>query len=422
MELLKVFVGDGSASPASVAAMTKGDVLLLNAANFTPYTSGSGDVVIAVCTDKGVEYSSPIKKSNILYGHYATPVSAVEKVITAAVGTLDLTANTTYTIGVQIKEDLRMGTYNKNTEILASYVTPASIAGLSDIVLKADMASTIAKGFAANPLTSAGSPSQLVRVTRTAAAPLTGAVTVGAGVTFSMRAGQRQVTYSGGTLATAIVPGTILNLNDSWYLVEKVDSTNGIVTLDTAYQGAATSAAAGTGVNNAYYVLAANYPDGFTFRFQAIAQARSNRYDQFRMVEFIVITPKGFDTSLSTSLVVTETASTQPVGSFRQVRDMEERAYTNANPLINYREFPFEDFVLNADSTQNSYCLLTLTYNLSAGYNYMQSSGKEFPQTLVVAAPAIADGLFDRTPSAGDTFASLFNTWYGSTLITSNPS
>jgi hypothetical protein len=140
------------------------------------------------------------------------------------------------------------------------------------------------------------------------------------------------------------------------------------------------------------------------------------------MVEFIVITPKGFDTSLSTSLVVTETASTQPVGSYRQVRDFEEKAYTNANPLINYREFPFEDFVLNADSTQNSYCLLTLTYNLSAGYNYMQSGSKEFPQTLVVAAPATTDGLFDRTPSAGTTFASLFNTWYGSTLITSNPS
>jgi hypothetical protein len=140
------------------------------------------------------------------------------------------------------------------------------------------------------------------------------------------------------------------------------------------------------------------------------------------MVEFIVITPKGFDTSLSTSLVVTETASTQPVGSYRQVRDMEERAYTNANPLINYREFPFEDFVLNADSTQNSYALLTLTYNLTSGYNYMQSNTKEFPQTLVVAAPVAVDGLFDNTPASGTTFASLFNTWYGSTLISSNPS
>jgi hypothetical protein len=421
MELLKVFVGDGTASPASVAAMTKGDVLLLNASSFTPYASGSGDVVVAVCTDKGVEYSSPIKKTNVLYGNYATPVSAVEKVVTAAVGTLDLTTNTTYTIGIQIKEDLRMGTYNKNTEILSSYVTPAST-GLTDIVLKADMASTIAKGFAANPLTSAGSPSQLVRVTRNAATALGSAVTVGTSVTFSMRAGQRQVTYSGGTLATAIVPGTILNLNDSWYLVEKVDSTNGIVTLDTAYQGTATSAAAGTTATSAYYVLAANYPDGFTFKFQAISQTMKNRYDQFRMVEFIVITPKGFDTSLSTSLVVTETASTQPVGSYRQVRDMEERAYTNANPLINYREFPFEDFVLNADSTQNSYALLTLTYNLTSGYNYMQSNTKEFPQTLVVAAPVAVDGLFDNTPASGTTFASLFNTWYGSTLISSNPS
>jgi hypothetical protein len=410
MELLKVFVGDGANTGTTVATMVKGDLLLLNASNYAPWSSG--DAVIAACNDNGVYFSTPIKAANVKWTGYKAPVSAVEKVVTAAVGSGDLVAGGTYTLGVQIKEDLRMGTYNKNTEILSSYVLPASITSTTDIALKADMASSLAKGFAANPLTSAGSPYQQVRVTRNASSALASAVTVGTSVVFTMAAGQRQVTYTGGTLATAIVPGTILNLNDSWYLVEKVDSTNGIVTLDTAYQGTATSASAGTTATSAYYVLAANYPDGFTFKFQGVSQTQKNRYDQFRMVEFVVITPKGNDTGLVT---ITETASTQPVGSYRQVRDLEEKAYTNSNPLINYREFPFQTFALNADSTK-TYGIFTAVYEAGWGYNMMQKSNSVFPQTVVVCAPEQADGQFDATGS-GTTFAEAWAAFAGSATL-----
>lgn len=418
MELLKVFVGDGTASPASVAAMTKGDVLMLNASDYTPYTSGSGDIVIAVCTDKGVIYSTPIKKSNVAYVKYSGPSGATEKLAYAEVGSGDLVASGTYTLGVQIKEDLRMGTYNKNTEILSSYVVPASITSTTDKALKMDMASSFAKGFAANPLCSAGSPYQQFRAMRVFTSLPTDAADTEA--TFTLKAGSKQITWATGTdtLAAGVVAGVILNLGDSWYLVESVDSTNGIITLDTAYQGTNTSAVknATEAITTAFFVPVASYPDTFKFKFQGIAQTQKNRYDQFRMVDFVVITPKGNENGLFT---ITDSAPVYPVGSYRQVRDLEEKAYTNSVPLINYREFPFEDFALNADSTK-TYGILTITYTLGAGYNYMQSSSKDIPQTLVVAAPLVVDGLFDGTSSA-TTFADLVNSWWGTTVMTSNP-
>ena len=411
MDLLKVFVGDAGLSSASATknTMVKGDILLLDATTHAIATASSTAVVVAGCNDKGVYVSAPITNASIKYIKYQTYTGPTEGTATAAVGSGDLVAGGTYTLGVQIKEDLRMGTYNKNTEILSSYVLPASITSTTDIALKADMASSLAKGFAANPLTSAGSPSQLVRVTRNASSALANAVTVGASVVFTMVAGQRQVTYTGGTLATAIVAGTILNLNDSWYLVEKVDSANGIVTLDTAYQGTATSASAGTSATSAYYVLAANYPDGFTFKFQGVSQTQQNRYDQFRMVDFVVITPKGNDAGLIT---ISATAPVYPTGTYRQIRDLEEKAYTNSFPLINYREFPFEDFALNATSG-TQYATFTIAYTSGWGYNMMQKNQDEFLQTVVVAAPAIGGSPFDSDASPNYiNFATIWNTWY----------
>jgi hypothetical protein len=403
MELLKVFVGDGTASPASVAAMTKGDVLLLNAVDYTPYASGSGDVVVAVCTDKGVEYSSPIKKTNVLYGNYVTSTSYLPKIATFTINDSDIVAGGTYSVGVQIKEDLRMGTYNKNTEVIASHTCPSSVADTP-----ATVTSTLAKGFSANPLTSAGSPYQLVKVERTG----TGTITA-LGQTLTVVTGAREVTAGA---AVTIAAGAIVSIAGVLYLVEKGVTSGTIFSLDTAYQGASATVASGT-TSSTVGTVATVTADTWAFKFTAVAQSQKNRYDQFRVVEFDVIYPKGW---IDSAMAVTQ-ATRQPVGSYRQVRDLEEKAYTNANPLINYREFPFEDFVLNADPTQNSYALLTLTYNLTSGYNYMQSNMKEFPQTLVVAAPVALNALFDNTPASGTTFASLFNTWYGSTLITSNP-
>ena len=422
MDLLKVFVGDASGVATSVAAMVPGDLLLLDAATFTPLaanTSGltSKDVVIASCISKnGVNtpvFSTPIKKSNIKYitAVNDNEASFAEGTSTATVGTTDLAASSTYSIGVQIKEDLRMGTYNKNTEIIGSYTTPAVLSGdLS--VYKMEMASTIARGFAANPLTSASSPSQLVNVTRTFTTLPSNATNTAA--TFTMVPGSKQVTYaSGDTLAATCVAGCILSLNDSWYLIDKVDITNKIVTLDTAYQGTATTATknATVALGTAYFITVTNYPDTFNFKFTAIVQTQKNRYDQFRVVDFVVITPKGNDSGLVT---IAATAPVYPVGSYRQIRDIEEKAYTNSNPLINYREFPFETFPLNATSG-TFYCIVTVSYVSGWGYNMMQSSQPEFLQTAVIAAPFAADGQFDVTPTTTNagSFLETWSAWAG---------
>ena len=421
MELLKVFVGDASGVASSVAAMVPGDLLLLDAATYTPLaanTSGltSKDVVIASCISKnGVNtpvFSTPIKKANIKYISAVNDneASVAEATATAAVGSTALATSTTYSIGVQIKEDLRMGTYNKNTEIIGVYTTPATIP--SDGFVKMEMASTIAKGFAANPLTSAGSPSQLVNVYRDSpGTAFTGATTTTVNLTATK--GSRQVTYSG-TLNTGIASGlatgpVVLNLGTSWYLVEKVDTANKIITLDTAFQEASATVTAGAGATNAYFTT--TLPTTFTFVFDGVAQTQKNRYDQFRMVDFVVITPKGNDAGLVT---ISATAPVYPIGSFRQVRDLEEKAYTNSNPLINYREFPFETFPLNATSG-TYYCLLTVAYTSGWGYNMMQSNQPEFLQTAVVAAPFAADGQFDVTPTTTNvgSFLETWSAWAG---------
>jgi hypothetical protein len=407
MELLKVFVGDGTASPASVGAMTKGDVLLLNASTYEPYSTGSGDVVIAVCTDKGVEYSTPIKKTNVLYANYTTPTSYAAKKITFSLGTdgsNDIAAGGTYSLGIQIKEDLRMGTYNKNTEVIASHTCVSSTA---DKIWS--VASTLAKGFSANPMTSAGSPYQLVKVVRTSSATTVTILANDATVT----QGAREVLCT----AHGFTGGELVILGGNLYTVEG-KRTDNIFTLDTAYQGPSRTLTKSTSVDPANGGSIATGSVGtISFVFEAVAQTMKNRYDQFRLVEFDVIYPKGWVASAP----VINTKTTYPVGSYRQIRDLEEKAYTNSTPLINYREFPFEDFVLNADPTQNSYCMLTITYNATSGYNYLQSNMKEFPQTLVVAAPALANALFDNDSASFVTFAELFNTWYGTAVITSNP-
>jgi hypothetical protein len=410
MDLLKVFVGDAAVSGAITKnTMVKGDLLLLDAATHAVADANSTAVVIAACNDKGVYVSTPITAAGIKYIKYQAYTPPVEATSTAVIPTaLTLATSTTYSIGVQIKEDLRMGTYNKNTEIIGVYTTPAVIP--SDGFVKMEMASTIAKGFAANPLTSAGSPSQLVSVFR----PSPGTAFTGVTTTTEnlvVTTGSRLVTYTG-TLNTGIATGlasgpVVLNLGTSWYLVEKVDIINKIITLDTAFQGTSGTVTAGVGAAQAYFTT--TLPTVFSFEFDAVVQTQKNRYDQFRMVDFVVITPKGNDSGV---IKITPTAPTYPTGSFRQIRDLEEKAYTNSSPLINYREFPFEDFALNATSGTN-YATFTIAYSSGWGYNMMQSSQPEFLQTVVVAAPAAVNSQFDSTLGTANAsnFATTWNVW-----------
>jgi hypothetical protein len=429
MELLKVFVGDGStASGTTVDTMIPGDLLIVDADTHTALTisnvAGKTIKIVSCINKNGVNtpvFSTPITRSNVKYiaasqdneNAIASPALAAvaEASATATVGATALAASTTYSIGVQIKEDLRMGTYNKNTEIIGSYTTPASIP--SDGFVKMEMASTIAKGFAANPLTSAGSPYQLVNVYRKSpSTSFTGFVAAGQALTATR--GSRVVTFTG-ALNAAVVAGVLLNLGTSWYLIEKVET--GKITLDTAFQETTATIATGTGATQAYVVPVASFPTSFTFEFDAVAQTQKNRYDQFRMVDFVVITPKGNDAGLIT---ISATAPVYPIGSYRQIRDLEEKAYTNSNPLINYREFPFETFPLNA-TPGTFYCTVALSYVSNWGYNVMQSNQSEFLQTVVIAAPFIADtGQFDVTPTPTGSvghFLDILDAWLGTYTV-----
>lgn len=407
MELLKVFVGDAAISGAvNKNTMVKGDLLLLDATTHAVATGSSESVVVAAYNDKGVYVSAPISNANIKYIRYQTYTAPSEASATAVIDDAKIDAGATYTLGVQIKEDLRMGTYNKNTEILASHVCPA---GAASSVL--EVASTLAKGFAANPLTSAGSPYQLIKVVREAVAGTTMTALPNNPV---VTQGSREVSC----ISHALNAGDIVNLGGNVYLVEGSRSTS-LFTLDTAYQGPSTTLTAGTtaGASAAGEMTALQVGD-VKFVFTAIAQTQQNRYDKFRMVDFEVITPKGNDEGIFT---VVKTAPTYPTGTYRQIRDLEEQAYTNNMPLINYREFPFEVFPLNATSG-TEYATLTVAYTSASGYNYMQSSQKEFLHTIVVAAPAASTSQFDSvlSPANASNFATTWNLWYTGTDPFSN--
>jgi hypothetical protein len=401
MELLKVFVSNGASTGTTVDNMTVGDILLLDASNYSAaVTVDTPAVVIAGKNSKGVYFSSPIKKSNIRYTSRVddAPGTEASAIVAMNVSSTGIAAGSTHSLGIQIKEDLRMGTYNKNTEIIASYVTPSS--GVPTLIAS-ELSQTLAKGFAANPLTSAGSPSQLVKVTRTS----TGGTIAALGMAASVVTGARQVTAT----AHTVTVGDYVRLDGAAYQVESV--TTNTFTLDTGYQGATgslTSNIAGGAGQAAFYPT--TQPTSFGFVFSAVPQTQKNRYDQFRMVDFVVITPKGNELGLFT---VTPTAQVYPSGTYRQVRDLEEKAYTNSMPLINYREFPFEEFPIIALPASNNYDVFTTTFVVQNGYNYMQSNTSEFLQTVVICGISGAGSEFDKDSTLNN-FAEFWTTWVGS--------
>jgi len=409
MELLKVFVGDGSTtSGTTVNTMIPGDLLIVDATSHAPLNKTSvigKEIKIVSCISKnGVNtpvFSTPIKLANVRYSSGVKTVSYNPKIATFTINDSDIVAGGTYSLGIQIKEDLRMGTYNKNTEVIVSHTCPSTVADTPLAV-----ASTLAKGFSANPLTSGGSPYQLVKVERTGSGTITALGTSGT-TTFDVVQGGRQVKASGNVTVT---DGTVVSISGVLYLVEKGVSAGTIFTLDTGYQGATATITSGNS-STTFGTVATVTADTLALKFTALTLSQKNRYDQFRVVEFDVIYPKGWVDS-----VMAVTQSTRiPVGSYRQVRDLEEKAYTNSNPLINYREFPFEDFALNANSSTSTYSLVTLAYTSDWGYNMMQSNQSEFLQTAVIAAPASANGDFDYL-SSSETFLQTLYAWLGSSV------
>jgi len=392
MELLKVFVGDGS-SASTIAGMAQGDVLLVKASDNSVLTqataatlSNSEQVKVVGKNSKGLVFSTPFSRNDVVKVNYVAGSGVTPKVMTATLADIandSTTYSKTYSLGVQIKEDLRMGTYNKNTEVIVSATTPSSAyaAGTFNDAVEAGMAditSTMAKGFAANPLTSSGSPYQLVKVERTGSGTITAL-----GQTLTVVTGEKGVTS-----------GTVFSL-------------------DTAYQGASATVSSGT-TSSTVGTVANVTANTWGFKFTGVTPARSNKFDQYRVTDFVVVYPKGFDAAGQIT-VATSTALVYGKGTWAQVRDMEERSFTNISPLVNYREFPFSDYELNSDlvavgsRSSTNYNLFTLVHNAPAGYNYMQSSGKTFPQVTVCAFPTSSN---DGTPGDNNYFSSVLVGWW----------
>jgi len=414
MELLKVFVGDGTTPTKTIAALTQGDMLLVKASDNSVLTqataaalSNSEQVKVVGKNSKGLVFSTPFSRNDVVKVNYVEGSAVTPKVMTATLADIandSTTYSKTYSLGVQIKEDLRMGTYNKNTEIIVSATTPSSIYS-SVVEGMKDITSTLAKGFAANPLTSSGSPYQLVKVERTGSGTITALGTSGT-TTFSVVQGARQVTASGNV---TVAPGAIVSIAGILYMVETGVTAGTIFSLDTAYQGATATVTSGTS-SSTFGTVATVDENTWGFKFTGVTPARSNKFDQYRVTDFVVVYPKGFDAAGQIT-VATSTALVYGKGTWAQVRDMEERSFTNANPLVNYREFPFSDYNLNADAiaTTTLFNLFTLVHNAPAGYNYMQSSGKTFPQVTVCALPYSSQ---DGSPADNNHFSSVLVGWW----------
>jgi hypothetical protein len=415
MELLKVFVGDGS-SASTISSMTQGDLLLVKASDNSVLTAStaaaltaSDQVKIVGKNSKGLVYSTPFSKNDVVKVNYAAGTGVTQKIMTATFADIandSTTYSKTYSLGIQIKEDLRMGTYNKNTEVIVSATTPSS-AYVDVATAMEDITSTMAKGFAANPLTSSGSPYQLVKVERTGSGTITALGTTGV-TTFDVVQGARQVTASGNVTVAA---GAVVSIAGVLYLVETGVTTGTIFTLDTAYQGATATVTSGSS-SSTFGTVATVTADTWAFKFTGVAQSRSNKFDQYRVTDFVVVYPKGFDASGDIT-VATSTALVYGVGTWAQVRDMEERSFSNSYPTVNYREFPFSDYNLNADliATNTNFNLFTIVHNtpVGYGYNFMQSSAKTFPQVTVAAAPTSSN---DGTVGSNNYFGSVLTAWW----------
>jgi hypothetical protein len=426
MDVLKVFVNSGTNTGSTIDSMVEGDILLVKASDNSKVTAAIGsnanftddiDVRIVTKTAKGLVFSTPFNRKTVSYVNYRDAVAATEKSVTATLKDVVVAniLNKTFTLGVQIKEDLRMGTYNRNTEILGTHVAPSTAYADVATAMK-DITSSIAKGFAANPLTSTSPTSvinspQLVKVERVGSGTIT-ALGTGGSTTFAVTQGTRQVTASGNITVAA---GTIVSIKGKLYLVERGVTYGRVFTLDTAYQGISESVTSGT-TSSTFGTVATVNADTWGFVFTGIKQPVGDRHSQFRMVDFVVTYPKGFE--VSGEITLTTTAPVQPIGSWKQVRDMEAKASTNGQPLINYREFPFEDFPLNVNlsATSATYAIFTLVHSAggTGSYNFNQSNYREFPQTTVCAVTgAEAAVTHSGSPAAAtDTFANALVGWY----------
>lgn len=420
----KVLVGDGTNaintaahSTATKDNMAKGDLFLLNASTHAVLTEaeaaalGDNDGVVFVAkTDEGIIESPILKRKDIKSSAYKAYTAPTEKKITlklgdAYVGPTATSNGVPVTVNLAIRSDQKEF-WNKNPSFLATFTPKAD--GNINSATAAEAASELHKQYTRNPFTSAGSPLQLVKVTRSTTGGTVTEVGTDGVTTFSVVKGSRTVVASGNvTVAT----GAYIILDNATYLVETGTTTTTFY-LDTAFQGETQTLTSGDGGTTEVGTVAS--PTNWNLVFEAVVQP-IKKWDWYVQVDFDVFKVNGF-TSAST---LTTVAQVIPSGTYHQVRDMERKNYTHQRFNHNFTEHPADEYVNNA-TVGTQYGIFTLEAATTGYGDYMTArQGKEFAVTLTIAAPLVAGE--QMAVATSNSFAGIVAAWIGASASATAP-
>ncbi len=417
--ITKVLVGDGTNTGTTKDTMIVGDLLLLSAGTTStgvaPHTvlteaqsaalSANDGVIVVAKTSEGIIESPILRRRDIKSSAYKAYTAPVQKVVTVALLN-PYVAGTAYTLGLSIKSDQREF-WNKNPEFLATF-TP-TVDGAIGSATAEEAAAAFALQFTRNMFTSTGSGSQLVKVERT----LTGGTITEVGSdgvdTFTVTQGSRIVTSSAVQTMTA---GDVINLNGVAYLIAESTVASLTFKLDTAYQGATATYTSGDGGGAEVGTVAT--PTNWNLRFTGIAQP-IKKWDWYSIVDFDIFKKSGF--TATTTITVT-TALVVGSGTYHQVRDLERKNYGYVRVNTNFTEHPADEYVGNATSGV-LYDLVVLEAGTSGWGDWMQSHGRVFGVTLIIAAPLVAAQQFAHATS--NSFAGCLTAWIGASTSATAP-
>jgi hypothetical protein len=415
-----VMVSDGVNIGTDLSNVGVGDILMLDkdyaaiATSVAAGTAGSTDAEIQIVTKNAKKnvIAHKIKRSNVISAQYSAGTEATQKVQTIGFnGTsgslvsdtgVFSTASKAFGINFVVNEDYRQ-LPQKLLNVMGSYQTAPSGSTQFEVV------SYIYRQLIKNELLAPLSPMQIAKVEllhNNAGAAIGAAADTVVGA-----AGSRTVTVTdtaANASVTAIPVGSLFRAGtattDPVYEVvaSTVTTSGGVLTLNTPLLAAVNLVG-----NTSEFITTADVLTGnFGFRFTGVALPITNKFDNYSVVDFDVFANLGF---ASTTTKTTITAKSLGVGVGADVYRQEIKFYSAENPTVNFRDFPQDDLALNATNSASAlYDILVLRYNKDAGDNFMQSSEKMFPQTLVIA---ITKDAAQGVIATANTFMSKVTNW-----------
>lgn len=388
-------VADGANVGTDLTNVAAGDILMLDKDYATVSTSAAAGAIgladteinIVAKNSKKNIIAHQIKRSNLVSASYNPYSAAAQKVMTLGYngtsGSLVSdtgafsTASKAFGINFVVNEDYRQ-LPQKLLNVMGSYQTAPSGSTQFEVV------SYIYRQLIKNELLAPLSPMQIAKVELlhdNAGAPIGAAADTVIG-----SAGSRTVTITdtgANATVTAIPVGSLFRAGtattDPVYEVvaSTVTTSGGVLTLNTPLLANVNL----VGNTSEFITTASVLIGNFGFRFTGVALPMTNKYDNYSVVDFDVFANLGFAASTTKTVL---TAKSLGTGVGADVYRQELKYYSAELPTVNFRDFPQDELALNASQSTN-YDILVLRYNKEAGDNFMQSSEKVFPQTLVIA-------------------------------------